>query len=447
MTGTALIKVVVLRLDKLEVSQAPGQGIAGRRASRAGVPPGRPWRRRSPPLASDAGEPDAHARRGFSYYAFSGWPVASLSPTFSPELAQEIAVAEAEIQRLNNDPPRTQLLEAVARQLLRAEAVASSRIEGLDLSHRKLAEAAFEPEGTTSNARSVYANVRAMEESIRLATRRRPFTVDDLRKIHARLFEGTRDEQYAGVIRQEQNWIGENAYSAYGADFSPGPDDDVPRLLGDLCLFVERDDLPAVGQAGIAHAQFETIHPFIGGNGRVGRCLIHLVLGRRGLAAHYVAPISVALAASSDAYVAGLTAYRDQKIDEWSTVFARAVTAAAGGAKELAARIETLKERWRGQADRPRLGSAACNLIEVLPAHPVIDLRTTEEILDVSDEAARQGIERLARAGVLREITGRRRGRVWECVGLFALLDQFDRLIATPPGAVKPGRRAPRPTR
>src|SRR5690348_8137260 len=89
--------------------------------------------------------PDRHARRGFSYYAFKGWPLGPLHLTVSSELAQEISRAEAEILRLNDDPPRTRLLEAVARQLLRAEAVASSRIEGYELSHRRLAEAAVAP--------------------------------------------------------------------------------------------------------------------------------------------------------------------------------------------------------------------------------------------------------------------------------------------------------------
>src|SRR6266545_2446849 len=113
------------------------------------------------------------ARQGFWYYAFRGRPVKTLDPSFSGEIAQDIANAESEIHRLNHAPPRTQLLEAVARQLLRTEAVASSRIEGLELSHRKLAEAAFDPEDRSENARTVLGNVRALEEAIDRATRQR----------------------------------------------------------------------------------------------------------------------------------------------------------------------------------------------------------------------------------------------------------------------------------
>jgi len=343
----------------------------------------------------------------------------------SSELAHELSRGEAEILRLNDDPPRTRLLEAVARQLLRAEAVASSRIEGYELSHRRLAEAAFDPDRAAGTARSVYANVRAMEEATRLATERRAIGVGDIRAIHRRLFEGTRDERFAGLIRETQNWIGGSDYSVYAAEFIPVPEDEVRPLLKDLCAFLDRDDLPALVQAALVHAQFETIHPFMDGNGRVGRCLIHVVLRRRGLAPHYVPPISVALAANADEYVDGLTAYRDERFEDWLVIFIRATYAAARHAEALSREIEELQAKWREQADRPRAASAADKLISMLPVHPVVDLRTAEKILSVSDEAARQAIDRLTKSGVLQEVTGRSWGRLWECFDLFALLEDF----------------------
>jgi Fic family protein len=369
-------------------------------------------------------------REGFYYYAFKGWPIAELSLTFPAELAQDIAEAESELRRLNSDPPRTQLLEAVARQLLRAEAVASSRVEGLELSHRKLAEAAFDPEDTTVNARTVLGNVRALEEAVRLASSSHEITVNNVRAIHRQLFEGTRQAKIAGLIRTRQNWIG-GRDTPWGATFIPVPEDDVPRLLEDLCRFVQRDDLPAVAQAAIAHAQFEAIHPFEDGNGRVGRALIHVILRRRRVAPHYVPPISLILAANYSEYERGLNAYREGGSDEWSGIFARAVTIACTAAVGLADRIETLKNKWRMAAGVPRRGSAADKLIEILPVHPVLDLRTSEEILRISDEAVRLGIERLEHAGVVREMTKRKRGRAWESVGLFAVLDEFERTLAT----------------
>jgi len=395
--------------------------------------------RRWPPGDS----PDRRARRGFAYYAFAGWPLDTLRFSFSSELAEDISRTEGAITQLNDDPPRTALLEAVARQLLRAEAVASSRIEGLEISHRRLAEAAFAPERTSGTPRGVYANVRAMEEAIRLASKSRPLRVDDIRAIHRRLFEGTRDERLGGAIRQKQNWIGGSDYSAYGAEFIPVPEAETLPLLADLCAFMERDDLPAIAQAALVHAQFETIHPFMDGNGRVGRSLVHVVLRRRGLAPHYVPPISVALAANADGYVDGLTAYREQRFEDWMTIFVHATAASVARARDLSSEIEALQAEWRKQAERPRADSAAAKLITLLPLQPVVDVRTAAAALKVSDEAARQAIDRLARSGVLQEVTGRQRGRSWECVGLFALLDDFDRAVAMPSGG-SPTRRAPR---
>lgn len=395
----------------------------------------------------NADSPERRARRGFSYYAFKGWPLQPLQLRFAAELAQEVSRTEAEIVRLNDDPPRTRLLEAVAQQLLRAEAAASSRIEGYSLSHRRLAEAVFDPEHTTGTARTVYGNVRAMEEAVRLAAGRRALRVDDIRAIHRKLFEGTPDARLGGMIRDRQNWIGGNEYSAYGATFIPVPEHEVRSLLEDLCAFIERDDLPAVIQAALVHAQFETIHPFIDGNGRVGRCLIHVVLRRRGLAPHYVPPISVALAANAAEYVAGLTAYRDEQFEDWSTIFVRATDASVRRAEDLGRAIEELQATWRTQAGRPRAGSASEKLIACLPLHPVMNVQKAMTVLEVSEMAVRQAIERLTKAGVLEEVTGRLRGRSWECVGLFALLDEFDRAVATPPGAAGPARGTPRRTR
>jgi Fic family protein len=368
-------------------------------------------------------------RRGFVYYAFDAWTLAKRSWSFSAELTQDLSRAEGAIRRLNEDPPRTQVLESLARQLLRAEAVASSRIEGLELSHRKLAEAAFDPEDTSLTARSVLGNVRAMDEAIRLAAGQTHFTVDTIRQIHARLFQGTADARLAGVLRDRQNWIGGRSDNPYRAEFVPVPEDRVRPLLEDLCTFVERDDLPALAQAAIAHAQFETIHPFEDGNGRVGRCLIHYVLRRRDLATTFVPPISAVLAANSRSYVGGLTAYREKNDEEWCGIFASSTEAACNGAADLSAKIDELKTQWREKARTPRAGSATAKLIELLPVHPVLDLASATQFLSVSDEAARLAIGRLVEAGVLEPTSKRKWRRTWDCPGLFRVLDAFERHI------------------
>jgi Fic family protein len=384
------------------------------------------------------------ARQGFQYYAFDGWEIARADPRLSSETLQDLVRAEAAVRALNEDPPRSDALEALTHQLLRAEAVASSRIEGLELSHKDLAEAEFDPTLASANAASVIGNVRAMQEGVRIGGRAGRVTAETILKIHARLFKGTPEERIAGRFRTSQNWIG-HGDNPHRATFVPVPEVDVPRLVDDLCAFIGRDDVSPLIQAAIAHAQFETIHPFNDGNGRTGRTLIQLILRRRGLAPHYVPPISLVLAASYETYIDGLTAYRGHRDDEWCGVFARAAGIAAERARAVARDIERLKARWMTQADAPRAGSAAAKLVELLPSHPVFDLRSATEFLGVSDEAARLGIARLAKAGVVKELTKRKRGRAWESVGLFALLDGFERQLATPAAAGR-GRAAPRDT-
>lgn len=174
----------------------------------------------------------------------------------------------------------------------------------------------------------------------------------------------------AGRIRTEQNWIGGGATPKV-AQFIPPPPEHVPDLLEDLVTFSNREDLSAVAQAAIAHVQFETIHPFADGNGRVGRCLVHVILRRRGLARRIVPPISVVLAANADRYIAGLTAFRSGDVTVWCGIFSEATQVAADRAVELGTKLLELKSEWLERAGSPRRGSTARRLVEGLSAHPV----------------------------------------------------------------------------
>ncbi|MEX2194897.1 MAG: Fic family protein [Thermoleophilaceae bacterium] len=330
-------------------------------------------------------------------------------------------------------------LDTVARQLLRSEAVASSKIEGLVLSHRRLAKASAVP-ASDVNAQSVLGNVAAIEAAYDFARSDGTFSLEGLRRIHARLFQGTPDERLGGVIRQLQNWIGGDATSPLNADFVPPPEGDVERLLADLAAFCDRTDMPAVLQAAIAHAQYETIHPFMDGNGRAGRALIGMVLIRRRVSDHVLPPVSLVLAGNTDAYVQGLTSYRYGDERDWFDLFAGVTARAADVSELLAKRVVELQGQWLEGAGRPRAGSAPRKLIDALPTHPVLTLRTTKVITGLSDEACRRALNRLETAGVLNETTAGKRNRVWESVGLFELLDQVEREAGDL-------RRSPAPTR
>lgn len=244
--------------------------------------------------------------------------------------------------------------------------------------------------------------------------------------------QGTQDERVGGLIREDQNWIGGDATSPRSAEFIPPPPDLVPDLVDDLCLFLNREDVPAVIQAAIGHVQFETIHPFQDGNGRVGRAIILSVLRRRGLASRYQPPVSLALAGDGDRYVAGLTSFRMSREEDWFAVFIDAVYRAATGAREFADRVAALQERWLQAAGNPRRDSGARRLIELLPSHPVVNGKVVTELLGGSDEQARLALLRLEQAEVLRQTSVSKRNRVWEAVGLFDLLDQFERDLGPP---------------
>lgn len=397
---------------------------------------------------ADPTAPGARAeRRAFSYRAFVPDPIADLQPALPSNVAAAVSTAERGLDALNRDPPRLASLEVLARRLLRAESVASSRIEGLVLSQRRLARAEAEgPDAHDETARSILGNVAAMERAVALGAGARPLRTADVLDLHRQLMLATATPEIAGRLRERQNWIGGNAFTFNPgrADFVPPSPERVKALVADLVAFMNRTELSPVVQAALAHAQFETIHPFADGNGRVGRALVHVVLRRRGLAPRYVPPVSLVLAADARAYVGGLTAFREDRAADWILLFARAIERAAAKAGELALRLAELQQRWRERAGHPRRHSSAEALIVELPAHPIVTVATAQAFLGRSKQAVNEAIATLADKGVLHAITLAKRNRAWEARDLFALIDGFERELATPADGGGPARPAPR---
>lgn len=393
------------------------------------APPSTTIRRRWP---GDPGAPGGRANRvGFDYDAHVPGEIARWQPELPGDLVADIGRAEAAVRDLAAaGGPASSLLWP----LLRTEAIASSRIEGLAVSHHRLALEGVDP-GRDALAASVLGNLDALRRALDLAEG--PITVDAVRAIHRALLQGTADHAIAGELRRSQNWIGGRHPNPRGAAFVPPPEDRVEDLLEDLCRFCERDDLPPLVQAAVAHVQFETIHPFADGNGRVGRALVHVVLGRRGLTRSRAGrltlpPISLVLSARSDAYIAGLSDFRAGQVDDWLGFFLDVTYRSAIVAETLFSEVAALQERWLALAGEPREGSAARTLIRRLPESPVIDLAGAAALTGASREATRRAIDRLESAGVLVELTGRGRLRRWESVGLFAILDGLE-------GGLRPG--------
>jgi Fic family protein len=384
------------------------------------------------------------AARGFHYNAYIPDRLAGITLALPLELAEELEATARAVMQLQ-DRVAVSGLEALSRQLLRAESVGSSRIEGLQLSQRRLARSELAPAQSNALARAVMGNMAAMEAAIQLGAKAAPFTVEDLLQIHHTLLSGTEDSALAGRIRTTQNWIGGSSHSPWQAEFIPPPEDEVAPLLADLCTFMARDDLPAIVQAAVAHAQFETIHPFADGNGRVGRALIHAILRRRSLTPHFVPPVSLVLATNATRYVEGLTAYRAGDILGWCRTFIRTLHTATEHARRLDTDILALQATWREAAGDPRSDSAAERLIQRLPARPVLNAEVAQALVGGSEVAVRAALNVLSEAGVLKQVSVGRRNRVFEATALLQLLDDMEWRLATPtvPGV----ERRPAPPR
>lgn len=286
----------------------------------------------------------------------------------------------------------------------------------------------------------VLGNLQAMAWALDTVGPGDRITLDVLLEAHRRLLAGTHLEELGGNIRKEQNWIGGSSYNPCSAAFVPPPHEVARPLLEDLCAFCNTDALPPVAQAALAHAQFETIHPFVDGNGRIGRALIHLVLRRRALAARISPPVSLVLATWSREYVAGLTAtrYRGRSgsraaaegLDRWVGLFATACRRAVGDAETFERHVAELQVAWRRRLGRVRAGSAADLLIGALPGAPVVTVNGAAAMIGRTYQATNLGIAQLERAGVVRQITFGRRNRAFEAPELIRQFTDLERRLA-----------------
>jgi len=400
------------------------------------------------------------ARRGCDYQAYVPDPLVDRPISLIGETAADIADAERALDRLNREASGLADSEAIARLLLRAEAVASSKIEGLEVGGRRLLKAQLaiglgeDPSDVTAG--EILNNIEAMRWAVDSVGVADEVRVGHLLAIHERLLAGTRLENYAGQVREEQNWIGGSSHNPCSAAFVPPPHDRVGELLEDLCRFCNDDSLPAVAQAALAHAQFETIHPFIDGNGRAGRALIHVVLRRRGLATVVLAPVSLVLATWSQDYVAGLTATRytgaaDSPaavagVNHWVALFAAALTRAVADAESYEQRVAAIQSGWRERLGPVRADSAASALIDALPGAPVVTVQSAAALVNRSTQAVNEAIGRLTEAGVLKQTTVGRRNRAFEASDLINAFTDLERQLASPEGDTRtsaPGRRVP----
>ena len=376
-------------------------------------------------------------------------------------VAADVAEAELAIAKLNVEARALTDSEALARLLLRSESVASSRIEGLEIGARRLlrAEAArmLGEESRDVTASDVLGNIDAMVHALGGLAEGEQVTIDLILEAHRRLLSGSRLAEQAGRVRREQNWIGGSSFNPCTAAYVPPPWELVEDCLVDLVEFCNDDSLPAVVQAAVAHAQFETIHPFVDGNGRIGRVLIHLVLRRRGLAPRALPPVSLVLATWADEYVAALGATRyigspdaaqaHEGLNRWVGVFAAACRRAVADAANFEERVAGLQAIWRARLGRVRANSAADLLLRALPGAPIVTVQGAAALIGRSVPATNGAVAKLVRGGVLSQSTVGKRNRAFEADELIRAFTDLERRLASPDGdtrAAPPSRPVPR---
>jgi len=347
---------------------------------------------------------------------------------FDPPMTTTVASEAALLAVAQADTDAEGHSAALSRFMMRTESVASSKIERITATATDFAKAIA---GNRSNASatSMVAASTALHGLVSRVGDRGEFSMDDLLDAHRALMQDDPLEaRYAGRFRDMQNWIGGSDHSPRDALHIPPAPERVPGLMDDLLAYLNRDDIPVMVQAAIGHAQFESIHAFTDGNGRIGRALVSATLRRRGITRNAVVPLASGLLAEREDYFSALGDYRRGDPTPLIDLFARSVRAAAVCSRESIARIKALPEEWAAEL-RPRAGSAVAALIPAFYDHPVMAATEIEQRSGSSEPQTYRAIARLVDAGLIQEITGRKRDRVWVAAELLAELDDLDRRI------------------
>lgn len=364
------------------------------------------------------------------YWAFLPAP---LPPDldWSPALLTALSDAERELAKLTTVAGNFPFPRLLIQPFIRREAVLSSRIEGTrasltDLYNYESAQMSFLEQD--DDVREVHNYVLALDYGLeRLQTL--PVSQRLIRELHARLMEGVRGGQFTpGEFRKTQNWIGAAGSTIETATYVPPPVDEMKNALGAMEAFIHADtELPALVRAGLIHYQFEAIHPFLDGNGRVGRLLIMLLLQEWGVLSQPLLNLSAYFEHYRQEYYDHLLAVSQHgKWEEWLRFFLRGVSVQAQDSIFRMTRLQGIRTRYEElvQADNnPQRMSA---VIDFLFSRPILTLRQLETALDIPYMAAKRYVDKLVEAGVLKETTGHARNRVFMAYEVFHALENTE---------------------
>lgn len=411
--------------------------------------------------ASDAEAPTARDRKGGSYHPYVPDMLTGRSICLSADAAQSCEKAAVALRELDGSARYTRTAESLSRVLLRSEAISSSRIEGLEMNARRLLELEaldelHVPHRNDSTEAQVLGNISSMYAGIEQASQQPYLQLADVLAMHEALLAGTRLSEYGGVLRHAQNWIGGSWYQPIDAAYVPPRPELVETLMDDLISFINTSNLPAIAIAATAHAQIETIHPFVDGNGRTGRALTHVVMRRTGLAVNTICPVSLVLATRKQQYVHALELFRfdeeaepsrsvDEAVSGWTEFFANALVVACDAALAFENRIDGLYNRWLEKVS-PRKNSAAELLLQALPGNPVVSIASAARLTGRSYPAARGAVRHLEEKGILVQNSKNRKSGLYVANDVLDEFVRYERSLATIGGDTrieKPRRPVP----
>lgn len=394
-------------------------------------------------------------RRSGDFRAYVPKMLRDQSVDLPRDLIADLAGLERRISTLGTDNSLMTSYDVLFRMLMRSEAVASSHIEGLRAAPGKVI-AALRPGGNDHDGRgeaaAIARNIRALDAALTRATAAEAITPHDLEKLQATLI--TEDEKRG--IRTSQNWVGGSPWHPFDAEFVPPPPGELPALLDDLCQEASASCYSPLIQAARVHAQFETLHPFPDGNGRIGRALIPMILTRRGLRAASVVPISAGLLTRADDYTAALQAWRYEPdgCERWLRVFQAAVEGALAIVGRMRADLadiiddwEKRHENWVRTQDRARglrSDSAAVKLRHTLPKLTMFTTSDVAVTLAVSTKTAERACKELEAVGIITACSLGKGVRGWKQPALLELVRGYERHLGSTQWdtVVSPPRRA-----
>ena len=367
------------------------------------------------------------------YWAFVPNPLPPTTIDWSAPLISALGEAERNLGRLANLADTLSSPHILVRPFIRREAVLSSRIEGtraslVDLYHYESAQLSFFED--TSDVREVHNYVRALDYGLeRLKTL--PVSLRLIREMNGILMEGVRGEHLTpGEFRRSQNWIGPPGSTIESATIVPPPVDEMHQSLDALEKFIYTpSDIPQLALAGLIHYQFEAIHPFLDGNGRVGRLLVFLLLIEWGLISQPLLYLSAFFEAHRLDYYGRLLAVSQRgEWEKWLLFFFKGVSSQSLDAVTRIERLGQLRSAYRERLRTERAAERLLQTLDVLFERPILNIRQLESALDVPYRTAQRYIERLEEIGILREVTGQARNRLYRADEIIRALEvnKFD---------------------